>query len=151
MSIIQIPIDCIFIFNSGNVSTRPWTGRTKRRVIRYQTKRLKTNPTPPKLIPDLTRREIKTTKAQVCTFNPCINTVTILMTEKFLHGGECLIRHQIKTQGRFHKLFCALRPTFEKLFRGVGRALRRGPNFDRAVSMICALRPTFMKSTSNLF
>ena len=44
-------------------------------------------------------------------------------------------------KGRFHKLFRALRPTFEKLFRGVGRALRRAPNYDRAISMICALRP----------
>ena len=41
----------------------------------------------------------------------------------------------------------ALRPTFEKLFRGVGCALRREPNFDRALSMICAVRPTFMKLT----
>ena len=49
--------------------------------------------------------------------------------------------------GRFHKLFCTLRPTFEKLFRGVERALRRVPNFNRAISMICAVRSTFMKST----
>ena len=42
------------------------------------------------------------------------------------------------TRGLFHKLFCALRPTFEKLLRGVGRALRRAPNFDRAISMISA-------------
>ena len=41
----------------------------------------------------------------------------------------------------------ALRPTFEKLFIGVRRALRRALSFDRAISMICALRPTFMKST----
>ena len=41
----------------------------------------------------------------------------------------------------------ALRPTFEKLFRGVRRTLRRAPNFDRDISMICTLRPTFMKST----
>ena len=41
----------------------------------------------------------------------------------------------------------ALRPTFEKLFTGVRRALRRAPSFDRAISMIRALRPTFMKST----
>ena len=45
----------------------------------------------------------------------------------------------------------ALRPTFEKLFRGVGRALGRAPNFDRAISMICALRPTFMKSIPGLY
>ena len=51
------------------------------------------------------------------------------------------------TRGRFHKLFCSLHPTFDKLFRGVGRALRHAPDFDRATSMICALRPTFMKST----
>ena len=31
--------------------------------------------------------------------------------------------------GRFHKLFCTLRPTFEKLFRGVECTLRRAPNF----------------------
>ena len=47
---------------------------------------------------------------------------------------------------QFHKLFCALRPTFEELFRGVGRALRCVPNFNRAISMICAVGPTFMKS-----
>ena len=41
----------------------------------------------------------------------------------------------------------ALRPTFEKLFRGVWCALRRPPNLDKAISMICALRQTFMKST----
>ena len=51
------------------------------------------------------------------------------------------------TRGRFHKFFCTLRPTFEKLFWGVERALRRAANFDRAISTICALRPTFMKST----
>ena len=51
------------------------------------------------------------------------------------------------TRGRFHKKICALRPTFEKLFTGVERALRHAPNFYRAISMICALRPTFMKST----
>ena len=44
----------------------------------------------------------------------------------------------------------ALRPTFEKLFTGVRRALRRAPSFDRAISMICALSPTFMKSTPGL-
>ena len=49
--------------------------------------------------------------------------------------------------GRFHKQCCALRPTFEKLFRGVEHALRRAPNFDRSISMICAVRPTLMKST----
>ena len=49
--------------------------------------------------------------------------------------------------GRFHKLFCALHPNFEKLFRGVERALRSAINFNRAISMICAVRPTFMKST----
>ena len=49
--------------------------------------------------------------------------------------------------GLFHKLFCALCPTFEKLFRGVVRALRRAPNFIRAISMICVVRPTFMKLT----
>ena len=53
-------------------------------------------------------------------------------------------------RGRFHILFCALRPTFEKLFKGVERALRRAPNFNRAISIICALRPTFMKSTPGL-
>ena len=53
----------------------------------------------------------------------------------------------LETRGRFHKLFCALRPTFEKLFRGVGRTLHRAPNFNRAIFMIYALRPTFMKST----
>ena len=57
------------------------------------------------------------------------------------------IQKKVLTRGRFHKLFCALRPTFEKLFRGVGRALRLVPNFDRAISMICALRPTFVKQT----
>ena len=41
----------------------------------------------------------------------------------------------------------ALRPTFEKLFIGVRRALRRALSFDRAISMICAVRPTFKKST----
>ena len=55
----------------------------------------------------------------------------------------------ILTWGQFHEIFCALRPTFEKLFTGVERALRRAPNFYRAISMICALRPTFMKSTPN--
>ena len=50
----------------------------------------------------------------------------------------------------FLRPFRALRPTFEKLFRGVGLALRRVPNFDRAISMICALRPTFMKLTPGL-
>ena len=49
--------------------------------------------------------------------------------------------------GRFQKLFCALGQTFEKLFRGIERALRRAPNFNRAISLICAVRPTFMKST----
>ena len=34
--------------------------------------------------------------------------------------------------GQFHKMFCALRPTFEKLFRGVERALCHAPNFNRA-------------------
>ena len=51
------------------------------------------------------------------------------------------------SRGRFHKLFWALRPTFEKLYKGVEPALRRAPNFNRAISMICTLRPTFMKST----
>ena len=32
-------------------------------------------------------------------------------------------------RGLFHKLFCALCPTFEKLFRGIVRTLRRAPNF----------------------
>ena len=41
----------------------------------------------------------------------------------------------------------APRPTFENLFRGVGRALHGPSNFDRAISMLCALRPTFMKTT----
>ena len=36
------------------------------------------------------------------------------------------------TRGRFHKLFCTLRQTFEKLFKGIERALRRAPNFNRA-------------------
>ena len=44
-------------------------------------------------------------------------------------------------------LICTLRPTFEKLLKGVERALRPAPNFDRPISMFCALRPTFMKST----
>ena len=52
-----------------------------------------------------------------------------------------------KTWGRFHKLFFALCPTFEKLFKGVEHALRRAPNFNRAISMIYTLRQTFMKST----
>ena len=52
-----------------------------------------------------------------------------------------------KIWGRFHKLFFALRPTFEMLFTGVEHALRLAPIFNRAVSMICAVRPTFMKST----
>ena len=55
-----------------------------------------------------------------------------------------------KFRGRFHKLFCTLRPTFEKLFRGIERALRCAPKFDRAISMICAVRPTFMKLTPGL-
>ena len=38
------------------------------------------------------------------------------------------------TWGQFHKLFCALHITFEKLFRGVERALGRAPNFIRAIS-----------------
>ena len=50
----------------------------------------------------------------------------------------------------FLRPICVLRPTFEKLFRGVGRTLRRAPNFDRAISMICALRPTFMKLTPGI-
>ena len=49
--------------------------------------------------------------------------------------------------GRFHKLFCALSPTFEKLLIGLERTWRRAPNFNRAISMICAVLPTFMKST----
>ena len=45
--------------------------------------------------------------------------------------------------GRFHKLFatyCALRPTFEKLFTGVevGRGRRRRAQMDGAISMIFA-------------
>ena len=50
-------------------------------------------------------------------------------------------------RGQFHKLFCAPRPTFEKLFRGVEHALHRAPNFNRGISMICTMRPTFIKST----
>ena len=57
----------------------------------------------------------------------------------------CLYPSQ--NRGRFHKLFCALRPTFEKLFIGVEHALRHAPNFNRAISKICAMRPTFMKSS----
>ena len=53
----------------------------------------------------------------------------------------------LAASGQFHILFCNLRPTFEKLFRGVNRALRHAPNFNRAISLICAVRPTFMKST----
>ena len=45
------------------------------------------------------------------------------------------------------RLICTLRPTFEKLFRGVDCALRCVPKFNRAISMICAGCPTFMKST----
>ena len=52
--------------------------------------------------------------------------------------------------GRFQKLFCALRPTFEKLFRGVERNLRHAPNLNRAISMICTVHPTFMKTTLDL-
>ena len=48
------------------------------------------------------------------------------------------------------RLICTLRATFEKLFKGVERALRRAPNFDRAISMFRPLRPTFMKSTPDV-
>ena len=54
----------------------------------------------------------------------------------------------VSNRGRFYKLFCALRPTFEKLFRGVECALRRAPNFNRTIFMICAMRPTFLKLTT---
>ena len=50
----------------------------------------------------------------------------------------------------FLRPICALRPTFEKLFTGVRRALCRTPSFDRAIYMIRALRPTFMESTPEL-
>ena len=58
-----------------------------------------------------------------------------------------MILHILETRGQFHILFCALRPTFEKLFRGAEGAVCRAPNYNRAISMICALRPNFMKST----
>ena len=45
--------------------------------------------------------------------------------------------------GRFHKLFCALCPTFEKLFKGVGCTLCHAPNFKRAISMICTFAHNF--------
>ena len=60
-----------------------------------------------------------------------------------------VVRSWVANQQQQQKktLFCALRPTFEKLYRGVERALRRAPNFNRAISMIRAVRPNFMKST----
>ena len=39
------------------------------------------------------------------------------------------VENKSDTWGRFHKLFCALRPIFEKPFKGVERALRRAPKF----------------------
>ena len=43
---------------------------------------------------------------------------------------------------------CALRPAFEKLFRGIERDLCRASNFNKAISMICTMHPTFMKLTT---
>ena len=40
--------------------------------------------------------------------------------------------------GPFHKLFSALRPTFEKLFTGVEVGRGRRAQMDRAISMIFA-------------
>ena len=56
---------------------------------------------------------------------------------------------QIYTQtcGQFQKLFCALCPTFEKLFTGIKVGRRRKVQMYRYISMICALRTTFLKST----
>ena len=54
-------------------------------------------------------------------------------------------------RGPFNKLFCTLRPTFEKLFRGVERELCHAPNLNRAISMNDPLRPTFMKLTQECY
>ena len=53
---------------------------------------------------------------------------------------SCKIDSEGPYGGWFHKFLCAIRPTFEQLFTGVERALRRAPNFDRAV---CQLAPNF--------
>ena len=76
--------------------------------------------------------------------------VGFLITEKcgkHAFNYWCVILRQGVDFINFLRPIRALHPTFEKLFTGVQRALRRAPNFDRAISMICALRPTFMKST----
>ena len=61
---------------------------------------------------------------------------SIRFTKKWAKTEVQLVQYlnESGSRGRFHKLS----PTIEKFFRGVGRALRSGPNFDRAISMICA-------------
>ena len=53
---------------------------------------------------------------------------TPALVQKLTLGG--MPTQPFQPRGRFHKLFCTMRPTFEKLFRSVERTLRRAPNFN---------------------